>query len=131
MSQPVERFPTDILSIVSSPHLSGSKIDRKSTQGILLTPGEMTALLVRLQVTTHMLNVNPHRVTCVEDQSTAETIRVGQLNHTDTEGRRHVDATLDQTSWSKALIVDEGGGVWLWWEEKVEVSERLVKTMKL
>jgi hypothetical protein len=27
--------------------------------------------------------------------------------------------------------VDEGGGVWLWWEEKVEVRERLAKTMKL
>jgi hypothetical protein len=93
--------------------------------------GEMTALLVRLEVTTHLLNVGPHPITCANDQSTAETIRVGQLNHTDTESRRHVDMALDQTSWSRALIVDEGGGVWLWWEEKVEVKERLAKTMKL
>lgn len=96
-----------------------------------LMVGEMTALLVRLEVTTHMLNVGTHSITCANDQSTAETIRVGQLNHTDTEGRRHVDMALDQTSWSKALIVDEGSGVWLWWEEKTEVKERLVKTMKL
>jgi len=93
--------------------------------------GEMTALLVRLEVTTHMLNVGAHTITCANDQSTAETNRVGQLSHTDTEGRRHVDVALDQTSWSRALIVDEGGGVWLWWEEKTEVKERLVKTMKL
>jgi len=93
--------------------------------------GEMTALLVRLEVTTHMLNIAAHTITCANDQSTAETIRVGQLYHTDTEGRRHVDMALDQTSWSKALVVDEGGGVWLWWEEKVEIKERLVKTMKL
>jgi hypothetical protein len=93
--------------------------------------GEMTALLVRLEVTTHMLNVGTHTITCANDQSTAETIRMGQLNHTDTEGRRHVDMALDQTSWSRALVVDEGGGVWLWWEEKVEIKERLLKTMKL
>lgn len=93
--------------------------------------GEMTALIVRLEVTTHMLNVGAHNITCSNDRSKAETIRVGQLSHTDTEGRRHVDMTLDQSSWSKALIVDEGGGVWLWWEEKVEINERLVKTMKL
>lgn len=91
----------------------------------------MTALLVRLVVTTHMLNVDPHRITPADEQSTAETNRVGQLSHTDTEGRRHVDVALDQTSWSKALIVDEGGGVWLWWEEKLEIRERLSKTMKL
>lgn len=30
-SQPVERFPTEILSICSSPFLSGSKIDRTSS----------------------------------------------------------------------------------------------------
>ena len=96
-----------------------------------LTIGEMTALLVRLQVTTHMLNVGTHPIACANDQSKAETIRVGQLNQTDTEGRRHVDMALDQTSWSRALIVDEGGGIWLWWEEKVDIKERLVKTMKV
>jgi hypothetical protein len=93
--------------------------------------GEMTALLVRLQVTTHMLNVDPHRITGADDQSKADTLRVGQLSHVETEGRRHVDMNLDQTTWSRALIVDEGGGVWLWWEEKVEIRDRLVKTMKL
>jgi hypothetical protein len=60
-----------------------------------------------------------------------ETTRVGELEYTATENRRHVDAVLDEATWSKALIVDEGGGVWLWWEEKVEVRERLAKTMKL
>jgi len=93
--------------------------------------GETTALLVRLEVTAHMLNVGTQPITCANDQSMAETIRVGQLNHTDTEGRRHVDAALDQTSWSRTLVVDEGGGAWLWWEEKVEIKERLVKTMRL
>jgi hypothetical protein len=61
----------------------------------------------------------------------AEVTRVGELSYTATEGRRHVDAVLDETTWSKALIVDEGGGVWLWYEEKVEVRERLIKTMQL
>jgi hypothetical protein len=42
-----------------------------------------------------------------------------------------MDVALDHTSWSKVLIVDEGGGVWLWWEEKLEIRERLVKTMRL
>jgi len=70
-------------------------------------------------------------MTCTNEDSAVDTVKVEQLSHFDTEGRRHVDMVLDQTSWSKALIVDEGGGVWLWWEEKTEIRERLVKTMKL
>lgn len=96
-----------------------------------LISGEMTALLVRIQLSTHMLNVSSHGITCTNEDSTVDTVKVGQLSQVDTEGRRHVDMVLDQTSWSKALIVDEGGGVWLWWEEKTEIRERLVKTMKL
>lgn len=101
------------------------------TTGIKLISGEMTALLVRIQLSTHMLNASPHRITCTKEDSAVDTVKVGQLSHIDTEGRRHVDMVLDQTSWSKALIIDEGGGVWLWWEEKTEIRERLVKTMKL
>lgn len=57
--------------------------------------------------------------------------RVAQLNASLTEGRRHVDVALDPLSWGRAAIVDEGGGVWLWWEEKQPVEGRLGKTTKL
>lgn len=89
-------------------------------------------MMVRIHMSTFMLNVDPHRVTTVNDSPTAETTRIGELTMAQTEGRRHVDMALDDTSWSKALIVDEGGGVWLWREEKVAGPEqRVIKSMKL
>lgn len=57
--------------------------------------------------------------------------RVGAITPEETEGRRHVDCAIDPTCWSRALIVDEGGGLWLWWEEKEEYRERLQKVMRL
>lgn len=80
-----------------------------------------------------MLNIDPHRISISisGEGSDAKSIRVGELNIAQTEGRRHVDMALDETSWSRALIVDEGGGVWLWAEEKVEIRERVTKVMKL
>lgn len=42
-----------------------------------------------------------------------------------------MDCASDPTCWSRALIVDEGGGVWLWTEVKEEIRERLNKTMTL
>lgn len=78
-----------------------------------------------------MLNIDPHRISISGDATDARSIRVGELSIAQTEGRRHVDMALDETSWSRALVVDEGGGVWLWAEEKVEVRERVTKVMKL
>lgn len=93
--------------------------------------GDCTALMVRVQTSTHMLNVNPHRIAVGDAETVAETTRIGELTMDQTEGRRHVDMALDETSWSKALLVDEGGGVWLWQEEKVEVRQRVTKVMQL
>jgi hypothetical protein len=78
-----------------------------------------------------MLNIDPHRISTSGEGTGAKSTRVGQLSISQTEGRRHVDMALDEANWGRALIVDEGGGLWLWSEEKVEVRERLTKVMKL
>ena len=59
------------------------------------------------------------------------TERVAELTYDDTGGRRHIDVALDPTHWGRALVVDEGGGVWLWFEEKIEQLERVEKVMRL
>ena len=78
-----------------------------------------------------MLNIDPHRISISGEGTGAQTKRIGELSMSQTDGRRQVDVALDETSWSRALIVDEGGGAWLWGEEKVEVRERVTKVMKL
>ncbi|WVQ93987.1 hypothetical protein IAU59_001065 [Kwoniella sp. CBS 9459] len=104
----IERFPTPILQILTSPVVSSARIDR-----------EATALLVRLQATTHLLNLIPdHTYIPPTSSPPIISLRAASLSYEDTEGRRHVDVALDSTVWSRVLIVDEGGGVWLWWEEK-------------
>lgn len=57
--------------------------------------------------------------------------RIAEIDSSMTEGRRLVDVALDPLSYGRAVIADEGGGVWLWWEEKSPVEGRLVKTTKL
>ncbi|WWD22865.1 hypothetical protein CI109_107360 [Kwoniella shandongensis] len=119
----VERFPTPILQLCSSPVVSSSRIDREST-----------ALIVRLQSTTHLLNIVPeHSYMPPTTSPSVTSIRAAQLSYEDTEGRRHVDVALDTGAWSRALIVDEGGGVWLWWEEKERRGPRddMEKVMNL
>lgn len=63
------------------------------------------------------------------------TLRVGELPVSATEGRQQVDMALDAKSWSRAAVVDEGGAVWLWWEEKERLDGRqdgrLYKSPKL
>ncbi|WVF66371.1 hypothetical protein IAT40_001111 [Kwoniella sp. CBS 6097] len=104
----IERFPTPILQIVTSPVVSSSRIDR-----------EATALLIRLQSTTHLLNLIPdHTYIPPTSSPPVISLRAASLSYEDTENRRHVDVALDATVWSRVLVVDEGGGVWLWWEEK-------------
>ncbi|WWC97298.1 hypothetical protein V866_004177 [Kwoniella sp. B9012] len=117
----VERFPTPILQIISSPVVSSSRIDR-----------EATALLVRLQSTTHLLNLIPDH-TYVPPSSEAPVIcqRTALLSYEDTEGRRHVDVALDPKIWSRILVVDDFGGVWLWWEEKDNKNGRIEKAWNL
>ncbi|WVR03251.1 hypothetical protein IAU60_000242 [Kwoniella sp. DSM 27419] len=106
--KPVERFPTPILQIVSSPIVSSARVDR-----------EATALLIRLQSNTHILNLVPdHSYLPTRTFSPIRSERIAQLSYEDTDGRRHMDAALDAGTWSRVLVVDEGGAVWLWWEEK-------------
>ncbi|WWC85515.1 uncharacterized protein L201_000379 [Kwoniella dendrophila CBS 6074] len=117
----VERFPTPILQIVSSPVVSSSRIDR-----------EATALLVRLQSTTHLLNLVPdHTYVPPNSQPPIISQRTASLSYEDTEGRRHVDVAIDPTLWSRILIIDESGGVWLWWEEKENRNSRIEKAWNL
>ncbi|WRT63394.1 uncharacterized protein IL334_000299 [Kwoniella shivajii] len=117
----VERFPTPILQIVSSPVVSSARIDR-----------EATALLIRLQSTTHLVNLIPDHA-YVPPSSSPPVIsqRTAQLSYEDTEGRRHVDAALDANVWSRVLVVDESGGVWLWWEEKETKGSQIEKVWNL
>ncbi|OCF44272.1 hypothetical protein I317_01890 [Kwoniella heveanensis CBS 569] len=80
---------------------------------------EATALLVRLQSTTHVLNLIPdHTYIPPTSSPPVISLRAASLSYEDTENRRHVDVAFDATIWSRILVVDEGGGVWLWWEEK-------------
>lgn len=51
------------------------------------------------------------------------------MSLTDSNGLRHMDIALDPTSFGRAVLVDEKGGVTLWTERKVERSERLVPEM--
>ncbi|KAK4683966.1 hypothetical protein P7C73_g6240, partial [Tremellales sp. Uapishka_1] len=78
-----------------------------------------TALLARTRSFSYLLNVVPDS-TYIPPASRppVSVVQIGVLSSADTEGRRHVDVALDPESWSRALIVDEGGAVWLWWEEK-------------
>ncbi|TYJ55511.1 hypothetical protein B9479_003783 [Cryptococcus floricola] len=113
---PADEFPTPILQICSSDVVSTSRIDR-----------DATALIVRLQTTTHLLSIHPLSSTTSPFSST----RIAQLSYVDTESRKHIDIALDAEIWSRALVIDEGGGVWLWWEEKETKGGRLEKVMKL
>nr|XP_019048403.1 hypothetical protein I302_02174 [Kwoniella bestiolae CBS 10118]OCF27333.1 hypothetical protein I302_02174 [Kwoniella bestiolae CBS 10118] len=93
---------------------------------------EATALLVRLQSTTHLLNLIPDH-TYIPPSSEAPVIsqRTASLSYEDTEGRRHVDVALDPKIWSRVLVVDDCGGVWLWWEEKDNRNGRIEKSWNL
>lgn len=42
-----------------------------------------------------------------------------------------MDVVLDPATWSRALVVDEGGGIWMWWEDKEIRGGRLEKVMNL
>ncbi|WVO13554.1 hypothetical protein L204_101175 [Cryptococcus depauperatus] len=115
-SKPIETFPTPILQICSSAVVSDSRADKDST-----------SLLVRLQATTHLVSLYPSFSPPAYITSSARA----QISYSDTEGRRHVDVVLDPVIWAKALLVDEGGGVWLWLEEKKIQNGRIEKTMSL
>nr|XP_018266353.1 uncharacterized protein I303_00328 [Kwoniella dejecticola CBS 10117]OBR88511.1 hypothetical protein I303_00328 [Kwoniella dejecticola CBS 10117] len=93
---------------------------------------EATCLLVRLQSTTHLLNLIPdHTYVPPSSQPPILSQRIASLSYSDTEGRRHVDVALDPVIWSRVLVVDESGGVWLWWEEKENRSGRIEKAWNL
>lgn len=76
------------------------------------------------------LNTNP-AFGPTSNTASHSVARVAEIDPAMTEGRRHVDVALDPLSYGRAVIADEGGGVWLWWEEKSAVEGRLVKTTKL
>nr|XP_019014207.1 uncharacterized protein I206_00289 [Kwoniella pini CBS 10737]OCF52988.1 hypothetical protein I206_00289 [Kwoniella pini CBS 10737] len=93
---------------------------------------EATSLLIRLQSTTHLLNLIPdHTYVPPSSQPPILSQRTASLSYEDTEGRRHVDVALDPTIWSRILVVDECGGVWLWWEEKDNRAGRIEKAWNL
>lgn len=59
------------------------------------------------------------------------TTRIATVTPSETEGRRHVDVALDPKVWGRAVIVDEGGGLWMWSEERIIVRDRTEKKMRL
>ncbi|WVQ85167.1 hypothetical protein IAT38_007332 [Cryptococcus sp. DSM 104549] len=120
-AKPIECFPTPILQIVSSPVVSTARIDR-----------DATCLVVRVRTVTHMINVIPSYGYLPPSASPPVTsLCTGQLSYEDTENRRHVDVALDPEVWSRVLVVDEGGGVWMWWDEKETKGRTVNKVMNL
>ena len=65
------------------------------------------------------------------DQAPVAMEEISILRPFDTAGLHHVDVALDPTTFGRALVVDECGGVWLWTEGKVEKSERVVRSPRL
>jgi hypothetical protein len=81
---------------------------------------------------TYFLNVvpNPSFVPPTQD-APVSIIRVGELPMSATEGRPHVDVELDPLTWGRAAVVDDQGGVWLWWEGKERIEGRYQSHMRL
>ncbi|BEJ01692.1 hypothetical protein CcaverHIS631_0603740 [Cutaneotrichosporon cavernicola] len=120
-SHSIDTYDSPILQISSSPYVSGSRLDAGST-----------SLLVRLEGTTHLVNLIPNPEFIATSSSAPISVkRVAELGQNSTDRRRHVDVAMDPYSWGRAAIVDEGGGVWLWWEEKELFNGRLAKVTKL
>ena len=131
------RFSTEILHICSSPKVSTRRIDCEPSQSLALSwmtcsLDDATALLVRLHSSTRLLNLIPNPLFLPPSEACpVKTLEVATLRSTETSGRRHVDVALDPVTWSRALVVDESGGVWLWWEDWSEQHQRLIKTHRL
>ncbi|GMK54191.1 hypothetical protein CspeluHIS016_0107770 [Cutaneotrichosporon spelunceum] len=120
-SHSVDTYNSPILQIASSPYLSGRRVD-----------GGATSMVVRLENTTHLINLYANPEFSVASSSPPILVtRVAELDRRLTDGLRHVDVAIDPREWSRVAIVDEGGGVWLWWEEKELVKHRLAKLTKL
>lgn len=89
-------------------------------------------MLVRLHSSTRLLSLVPNRsFDPPTDAHPVHATEIACLTSAETEGRRHADVALDHETWSRALIVDESGGLWLWGEERVEVQERIVSKHRL
>jgi hypothetical protein len=89
-------------------------------------------MLVRIDASTHILNVLQNANFIPPTMAHPVTIlRVGELSVAATEGRKHVDMDLCPSNWSRAAVVDEGGAVWLWSEQKENVNGLTQKLMKL
>ena len=94
--------------------------------------GDSTCLLIRLHSSIQILNLRPNpayhpssSLPCVN------TTSAGILSTEAIEGRRIVDCAMDPVNWAHCALVDEAGGVWSWYEEKVEKQERIEKVMRL
>ena len=93
---------------------------------------DTTALLCRLHSSTRLLNVTQRPPIPISGTSFPVQIQeVATLHAQDTDARRHVDVALDPAMWSRALVVDECGGVWLWSEDLIEAQERLEKLYRM
>lgn len=132
----MDRFPTEILQLCSSPATTLHRNDRESVQKRavreLTIPGDSINLLVRLHSYTHLLLVTPNPTYMPPtDAQPFATTRIATITPSDTEGRRHVDVALDPKVWGRAVVADEGGGLWMWSEERNIVRDRTEKKMRL
>ncbi|KLT43178.1 hypothetical protein CC85DRAFT_284735 [Cutaneotrichosporon oleaginosum] len=118
----IDTYDTPILQLASSPFVNSGRLD-----------GGATGMLVRLETVTHLINLTLDPEYYYGSSSpTYNVSRIAELNKEYTEGRRHVDVALDPFHWGRAAVVDEGGGVWMWWEEKDRGNDRrLTHAMKL
>ncbi|ORX34919.1 hypothetical protein BD324DRAFT_104438 [Kockovaella imperatae] len=118
-ARPALRFPNTILQICSSP-ITQPRLNR-----------DATVLGIRLHSFTHLVKLipNPSYLGDPDDPACYAEI-MATLSSRETGGRRHVDLVLDPTTWSRALIVDDSGAVWFWWEERSELAEKVVVTYR-
>ncbi|KAL7420183.1 hypothetical protein Q5752_005149 [Cryptotrichosporon argae] len=119
--KPAYRAPTPILQLAASEAVSPRPVDCNATP-----------LLVRLHTATLLLNLVPNPAYAPSPLAAPASVAlVARLTTAETEGRSHVNVALDPATWSRALIVDEGGAVWVWQEVKERSDAGLVKRTQL
>lgn len=50
--------------------------------------------------------------------------KIGEIRNEDLGGKRPMDVAMDPTEWGKAVVVDEGGGVWVWGWKRVTLGAK-------
>jgi hypothetical protein len=94
--------------------------------------GDSTFFIVRLLSSLHAYLLIPDPSYIPPTTSPPASMKpLGRITSSDMEGRRPVDAALDPHTFGGAIIIDAGGGVWSWYEERVEKVERIQTSMRL